>query len=240
MEKLNKPAVVQKSIEVTDELIEEIKKYCLIENIDKEKLFIFRVVLCHNDIDRDFEAFTTDSLNVLAEMFVGKTGIEDHSMRSSTQMARIIKTEVVVDDSRLTAYGEPFAQLEALAYMVKTPSNADLITEIEMGIRKEVSVACAISSPSCSICGKDMRTQRCGHIVGKDYEGQICFIKLENPADAYEWSFVAVPAQIGAGTTKSKDFDFREPYPEAPEIEDKEKNKSIKNALINALSLKEE
>lgn len=231
---------MQKSLDVTDDLIEEIKKYSLTDDIDKNKLFVFRVILCNNEIDRDNEAFTTASLKTLAEMFVGKTGIEDHSMRSSTQLARIIKAEVVEDGSRMTAYGEPYAQLESLAYMVRTPSNEDLITEIEMGIRKEVSVACAILNATCSVCGHDMRTQRCEHIVGKKYNGKTCFTKLENPSDAYEWSFVAVPAQIGAGTTKSKDFDFREPYPEAHEIEIAEENKSIKNALINALSLKEE
>lgn len=238
MERLNKPATVQKSLEVTDELIEEIKKYSLTEDIDKEKLFVFRVVLCHNDIDRDYEAFSLDSLNTLAELFVGKTGIEDHSMRSSTQIARVIKTEVVTDDSRLTKYGEPYARLEGLAYMVKTPSNEDLITEIQMGIRKEVSVACAIANPVCSICGKNMRFNRCEHKQGAEYDGQICYTKLENPTDAYEWSFVAVPAQVGAGTTKNADINFRQPYPEACEVDSKEK--SIKSTLIRALSLKEE
>jgi len=210
----------------------------LVNDIEKENIFVFRVVLCHNDIDRDFEAFSTDALNTLAELFVGKTGIEDHSMRSAAQLARIIKTEVVTDSSRLTKYGEPYAQLEALAYMAKTASNADLITEIQMGIRKEVSVACAIANPVCSICGKNMRMNRCEHKQGCEYDGQICFTNLKNPTDAYEWSFVAVPAQIGAGTTKNTDVSFREPYPAAFEVHHKEK--SIIDTLICALSLKEE
>ena len=37
---------------------------------------------------------------------------------------------------------------------------------------------------------------------GQVYDGKLCFMELREPADAYEWSFVAVPAQRSAGVLK--------------------------------------
>lgn len=34
------------------------------------------------------------------------------------------------------------------------------------------------------------------------FDGRLCYGELQNPTDAYEWSFVAVPAQKNAGITK--------------------------------------
>ena len=42
-----------------------------------------------------------------------------------------------------------------------------------------------------------------GHEKGQEYDGKLCYADLNNPKDAYEFSFVAVPAQRGAGVTKS-------------------------------------
>ena len=42
-----------------------------------------------------------------------------------------------------------------------------------------------------------------GHIKGEKYDGKPCVGDLIDPTDAYEFSFVAVPSQRGAGVTKS-------------------------------------
>ena len=57
--------------------------------LNSEDVYTFTVTLCDNEIDRDFECFSTESLEKLKELFVGKTGISDHSMRSRDQAARI-------------------------------------------------------------------------------------------------------------------------------------------------------
>mgnify|MGYP001072091565 CR=1 FL=1 len=54
---------------------------------------------------------------------------------------------------------------------------------------------------TCSICGGDYGS--CGHTAGKRYDGALCYVTLQEPTDAYEWSFVAVPAQRRAGVIKS-------------------------------------
>ena len=87
--------------------------------------------------------------------------------------------------------------------MVKSEENASLITDIEAGIKKEVSVSCSMGKSTCSICGCDKRNSRCKHIAGNEYKGKTAFSILSDVRDAYEFSFVAVPAQREAGITKS-------------------------------------
>ena len=51
-----------------------------------EELYVFSVVLCNNDVDRDHEKFTRRALEELGALFVGKTGIFDHSMKSGAHL----------------------------------------------------------------------------------------------------------------------------------------------------------
>ena len=168
-----------------------------------DEVYTFGLLLCDNEVDRDFERFDTASLKTLAELFVGKTGIFNHSMNARDQTSRLYSAEVVTDSERLTSTGEPYACIRAKAYMPKTAKNADLIAEIDAGIKKEASVGCSVKRMTCSVCGADRKAENCGHIKGKNCGGQICHTVLSEPADAYEWSFVAVPAQREAGIVKS-------------------------------------
>lgn len=168
-----------------------------------EELYTFPVTLCHNDIDRDFERFSDDALDKMAELFVGTTIIENHDPDTRNQVARLYDTEVISEPETLTKDGRPFRYLKGYAYMVRTDSNADLITEIDAGIRKEVSVGCNAAVRKCSVCGRQISYDNpCEHRKGQKYDGQICCHILDDVNDAYELSFVAVPAQVGAGVTK--------------------------------------
>ncbi|MDE6722940.1 MAG: hypothetical protein K2J55_01960, partial [Eubacterium sp.] len=181
------------------------------KDFSEDELYVFSVTLCSNDIDRDYEKFSVAALYELAELFKGKTGIKDHSMKASDQTARIFETWVEKTEGRKTADGEDYYTLRAKAYMVRTEENKSFITDIEAGIKKEVSVSCSMQSSVCSICGKSRKSGECNHINGREYGNKICFSILSEAADAYEWSFVAVPAQRDAGVTKSfnlKNGDF--------------------------------
>lgn len=134
---------------------------------------------------------------------MGKTGIFDHNMKSKDQTARIYSAEVITDTDRKTSDGEDYTYIKAKAYMVRTEKNKDLIAEIDAGIKKETSVGCCVSDISCSICGMNIKTHGCEHQKGKVYGGKLCCYHLSEPTDAYEWSFVAVPAQKNAGVIKS-------------------------------------
>lgn len=166
---------------------------------DADKIYTFSVILCDNEIDRDNERFSVESLETLKNMFVGVTGIFDHSMKSSDQTARIYKTELVRDGSKTTLAGEAYTCLKAWCYMLRTEKNQELISEIDGGIKKEVSISCSVDSKICSVCGNDIRSRDCNHTI----RDKSCHIILTNPTDAYEWSFVAVPAQRNAGVAKS-------------------------------------
>ena len=209
MERLEKTKrfSVAKADAATD--IELINQFA-IKELTPEDVFCFSVVLCDNDIDRDLERFTDRTLEQLAELFVGKTGISDHVWSADRQIARVYWTNVEKTD-RITALDTPLKQLRAKAYMVRNDTNKAIIDSIEAGIIKEVSIGCAVKNCNCSICGKKLFlewktwTYQCetGHIKGETYPEGLCVGDLENPIDAYEFSFVAVPAQRGAGVTKS-------------------------------------
>ncbi len=171
--------------------------------LSEEEVYTFPVILCDNETDRDGERFSVPALEKLAELFVGKTGIFDHDPKGRNQTARIYAAEVVRDRDRLTRGGEPYTCVKARAYMMRTAGSADLIKEIDGGIKKEVSVSCAVSRKTCGLCGADMRSAPCSHVKGQYYGGKLCDVILDGVTDAYEWSFVAVPAQPGAGITKS-------------------------------------
>ncbi len=166
-----------------------------------DEVYTFAVRLCDNDIDRDFERFDEAALEALAGLFVGVSGVFDHQWSARGQAARIYRAQVAGDDSVRTQDGRPYRYLKGWAYMVRTKDNEGLIAEIDAGIKREVSVGCAVDRVVCSICGQDLAD--CPHQKGEEYEGQLCCGVLTHPTDAYEWSFVAVPAQRKAGVIKS-------------------------------------
>ncbi len=161
--------------------------------LTEEQVYVFSLRLCDDQVDRDMEQFDTLALPALARMFIGKTGIVDHCWSSENQVARIFETQVVKEDG--------VSYIKAWAYIRRGGKNDEIIADIEAGIKKEVSVGCAMGRSICSICGSDYGS--CGHQKGESYDGQVCCAILQEPMDAYEFSFVAVPAQREAGVLKA-------------------------------------
>ena len=157
-----------------------------------EQVYVFSLRLCDDQVDRDFERFDTDALGTLAKLFIGKTGIVDHRWSAENQVARIFFAEVVQEDR--------VSYIKAWAYIRRGGMADEVIADIEAGIKKEVSVGCAMGMAVCSVCGSEYGT--CGHHKGEYYDGQLCCAILREPMDAYEFSFVAVPAQRDAGVLK--------------------------------------
>lgn len=161
-------------------------------NLTAEQVYVFSLRLCDDQVDRDLERFDTGALQELARLFIGKTGIVDHRWSTDSQVARIFETEVVREHD--------VSYIKAWAYIRRGGVADEVIADIEAGIKKEVSVGCAMGRAVCSICGSDYGT--CGHQKGEHYDGQLCCAVLKEPMDAYEFSFVAVPAQPNAGVLK--------------------------------------
>ena len=160
--------------------------------LNGEQVYVFSLRLCDDQIDRDGERFDTGALPGLAKLFLGKTGILDHRWSTENQVARIFETQVVKEKDA--------SYIRAWAYIRRGGKNDELIADIEAGIKKEVSVGCAMAQAVCSVCGCEYGT--CGHVKGERYDGQVCAVILKEPVDAYEFSFVAVPAQRQAGVMK--------------------------------------
>ena len=238
-------------LEVTAEDLKKINKYTL-SPVSAEDVFIFKATMADNEQDdRNDMPFNLKALQDLKKLYPGKTMLKDHSRRADNQIARIYDTELVQDASKQTELGELHTELVAKIYMIKTDSNKDLNAEIMGGIKKEVSTSCVPEKMICSICGTDNMKDYCRHWPGNEYtvedgtakgKKRRCKMLLSGAKEAYELSFVAVPAQPRAGTHKS--IGFTKPVPETeaqtqdPEEKDQAENNSVEKDLENAVKVR--
>lgn len=173
-----------------------------------EDVFTFRFAACGNQVDRDGERFTERTLAELAPLYVGRPVLMDHVWSAAGQTARVYAASVEAEGK--------VQHLILRCYIPRTEKTAETITAIETGILRECSVGCAVERAICSICGADQAEVCCQHWPGREYDGQVCHMDLDGARDAYEISFVAVPAQAEAGIVKSKRYGGKE-APEVPE-----------------------
>lgn len=193
MSECRKGARVCKALEADERALELINRQTL-SPVKAEDVFLFRVRACDDQPDRDGERFTADCLEGLSRLFIGKTMIVDHNWTAKGQIGRVYDATVEEKDGAHA--------LILSVYMLRSEQNAPVIADIEGGIRREVSVGCAVGKAVCSICGTDKTHAWCEHRGGEEYGGKTCVVELSDPADAYEVSFCAVPAQPAAGVTK--------------------------------------
>ena len=184
-------------------------------------VYAFRVVACDTKVDRDFEHFSRSALDEMAKRYVGQPILLDHNWSAANQTARIYAAEV--------QEMEGFARLVLRAYIPRTEETLPKIQAIESGILKEVSVGCSVASATCSICGEDKARHFCDHVPGQSYDGQLCTVELSDVVDTYEVSFVAVPAQPGAGTIK--DYGGAKDPTEPPAPKPCERAEDVQTAL---------
>lgn len=227
MDRIIKSAKIERSDISENELAVINGRYAL-KSLSADEIFGFKLAVCDNRIDRDHERFSENAIEQLAKMFIGKTIISDHDPSAKNQCARIYDTAVETDGN--------VTRLIAKCYTVQTDATKDFITMLSAGIMKEVSVSCKLKSVICSVCGQDNIKSYCEHIGGRTYGDKQCHFILEDPEDAFEVSFVAVPAQKEAGVIKSYgDKPFKEiPETDSTETDEKEKMLDIEIALANA------
>ena len=235
------PGVISKvasvsPLEVTDEDLKKINKYTL-SPVKAEDVFIFKATIADNEQDdRNHMPFNLKALQDLKKLYPGRTMLKDHSRRADNQIARVYDTELVQNSNKQTELGELHTELIAKIYMIKTDSNKDLIAEIMGGIKKEVSTSTVPEKMVCNICGVDNMKDWCRHFPGRDYDisdtsgkstKKRCKMLLHGAKEAYELSFVAVPAQPRAGTHKS--IGFAKPVEETPETTPETETKNMEN-----------
>ena len=190
---MDKQQVIKPSSLIEGEL-EKINLYTK-RYLTENEIYVFSVVLCDNEVNRDFEQFTVEALKKLSELYIGKTIILNNN--STT---RIINCEVKKIDGRKNSIGEDFYQLVGRAFILMTTDNKNIIKSIENGIINKISIGCAVSKTMCSICGDDINL--CPHKKGEYYTNisihkeKLCYGKLIEPYDAYEVAFVATPKTL--------------------------------------------
>ena len=222
-------------LEVTNADLKKINKYTL-SPVSAEDVFIFKATIADNEQDdRNYMPFNLKALQDLKKLYPGKTMLKDHRRMADNQIARIYDTELVQAATKQTELGELHTELIAKIYMIKTESNKDLIAEIMGGIKKEVSTSTVPEKMVCNICGTDNMKDYCRHWPGHEYtieDGSAkgskrrCKMLLHGAKEAYELSFVAVPAQPRAGAHKT--IGFSKPI-ENPETNPKKGTECTKN-----------
>lgn len=210
MEMLLKAARLEKAEADASEL--ELINRQTLRPLAAEEVFCFRLAACDNQVDRDGERFTEATLQQLAELYVGRPILLDHVWSAKSQTARVYAAAVEAAGAT--------QQLVLRCYMPRSQQTEPTITAIEAGILRECSVGCAVRRVTCSICGADQRTVCCEHYSGREYNGQVCHMDLEDAVDAYEVSLLPVPAQPAAGVTKAKRYGGKEKAADPPEDRD--------------------
>lgn len=185
--------------------------------VTEEEIFTFKLAACNNQVDREWERFTDETLDGFAKLFVGRPILRDHDWETKNQTARVYAAGVEpmegVDGGK---------QLVLRCYMLRS-GHEDTVAAIEAGILRECSVGVAVREAVCSICGVNQRTGWCEHRGGREYDGVLCHFELTGAEDAYETSMVAVPAQPAAGVIKSKRYGGPEEPPADPQGKEPQK-----------------
>lgn len=128
-------------IAVTAEELARINRFAKKE-LRAEEVYTFAVKLCDNEVDRDFERFDRAALEKLSELFVGRTGIFDHSWSAGGQTARIYRAAVVkavkVSAATPTGYEAAFAALEqeAVDVIVCDSTSVDVQLKLRASVEK--------------------------------------------------------------------------------------------------------
>ena len=153
-----------------------------------DEVFVASMILCDNDVDKDYEQFTCGSLMKLAKLYEGMRGVVDIY---SNYTPRIFSCKLKPVPGKVNKLGEPYYTLVAKFYLPAVPETAALRAMIADGSISKVSVGCSTDPAVCSICHKPL--SECEHVKGHFYNSELCYGLLYNPEDVYEFAFVDLP-----------------------------------------------
>ena len=207
----------------TSEEYNNIKKY-FNSDIGIDKVLVYKIRLCGNLVDRDLDSFTANALKELASKMIGVIGIKNHEADVDNVHSRLYNCYTEIDKSRTNEFGEPLEFVVGEAYTIVSDGNEKFVDGLSAGLFKEVSIGFKEGETLCSICGKPSGS--CGHEVGKIYENEMCIRRINGVEDAYEWSFVPIPAQLECGVVKR--FQYKK--------EVSKKMKGLKALILKAAS----
>lgn len=166
------------------DLIEEVNRFAL-RPLGQEEFAVFRLDLCHNQVDRHFSRFPMEELEKINTLVPGRPLMERHDLRGSLPRGTFFRSALHHDADRTSVRPD--------VYVLRTGENKDFILNIEGGVYRETSIGFAFGSPECSICGKDLR--RCDHVPGRTYGEDQCHYVMRRVLEVIEGSIVPSGSQ---------------------------------------------
>lgn len=157
--------------------------------LTRDNVYTFTFKLCDNEIDKNGECFSEETLREIAKMSVGKRGYIREFPESIPHkcMPIIYDWQLVTDSVKKTSYGVPYCLIIASAFIFKCKETEGFIVSLKSHNAREVSLGVGIVTRECSICGQDTRAGSCRHKAGKTYNGVLCYHSLKDVNEFYEW-----------------------------------------------------
>lgn len=200
LKKKNVPTSISKGLgkgaSISEDQLAKIRKFTL-DDIPADQLYVRKMLLAHNAIDRDNERFSEKILEDFAATLPGKSVLighewgppgkglyfDAHLEEMDLQAARSMTGE----DLKLPDGVTQFRALFAWFYTVKTADKESLLADIDAGIIRHVSIGF-----------KAANLVR----VSNEQTGETLFYEYKGPGEAREGSLVWLGAQPGATITK--------------------------------------
>ncbi|GBE30370.1 hypothetical protein BMS3Bbin04_01403 [bacterium BMS3Bbin04] len=157
--------------------------------LSTDDIHVRRCRLASDAIDSRFGRFRKDDMPRLLELIQGAPVLIGHDKRT-LGVARF--------------FGGDVEQREGVSWIIpqfywpRAHSAADdLRVMIDSGVYSEASIAFTYRTPTCSVCGNDIRG--CAHWPGRNYEDQLCFFYYDGIERVTEGSLVYRGAAHGTG-----------------------------------------
>jgi hypothetical protein len=190
-----------------------IRRFTLTD-IPADRLYVRRVALANDAVDRQYEQIPRPVLQRLADTLPGKSLLISHNKKQLGQ--GLWHTAEV----RRSVPGEAGAwTLEARFYLLKSPENQELRDKIDAGVIRHTSISFGPNTRTCDICGGDADT--CPHMPGEMSAGQPTTFTFSADPSLYETleaSLTYLGAQKGSHIVKSAQKE--------PSVEELEKAKA--------------
>ncbi|MDP8227996.1 MAG: hypothetical protein P9M15_00925 [Candidatus Electryoneaceae bacterium] len=180
---------LEKADDPTDQLIAQINSLNPPKQLTADDVYVRRCRLAGDALDLQYGRFRTEDMPKLLKLVNGAPLLVGHR-KDTVGIGRFFggKTQKLGEVSYVSPY----------FYWLKEHSSAeDLRVNIDGGIYNEASLGFMFGSPTCSICGLDVR--RCEHLPGEEYDGDLCHIWYDDVKRITEGSIVYRGAEPGTG-----------------------------------------
>lgn len=171
----------------------------LLDPVPAEELYVRRLNLANDAVDRSFERFPLPYLQRLADTLPGKALLLAHD-KTGTPTGLFFEAR-----TRPSVMGEAGEhQLEAWFYLRKTEANAELRAQIDAGVCRYCSIGASYDERYCSVCA--LPYYECRHMPGQKLDdGRTVHFDFGGDLSRYEsreGSLVYLGAQRLAQLTK--------------------------------------